>query len=73
MNSLGVDVMITIFLRFLTIAAKKMAFFFKTNVIIQILEKKIAVFWTKNPILGENIFKIITSAPDFSKPKYILT
>jgi hypothetical protein len=55
------------FLRFLTISAKKLAFFSKTNVLIKILHI-LALFWVKHAkffaeFFGENILKIITSVP----------
>jgi hypothetical protein len=55
------------FLRFLTIFGEKVAFFSKTNVMINILHK-LALFWVKNAnffaeFFGENILKIITSVP----------
>jgi hypothetical protein len=41
----GVDVMITIFCDFWQFSAKKLAFFSKTNVMIKIFAKKLAVVW----------------------------
>jgi hypothetical protein len=58
--------MITIFGDFRQFSAKKMEFFSKTNVMIKILHM-LALFWVKNAdFFGENIKKIITSAPDLS-------
>jgi hypothetical protein len=59
------------FLRFSTIFGKKLAFFSKTNVMIKILHD-LALFWVKNAniyakFFGENIFKIITSVPDWAR------
>jgi hypothetical protein len=64
----GVDVMITIFCDFRQFSVKKLAFFSKTNVMINFFQK-LALFRVKNAKLfvkffGENIFKIITSVPD---------
>jgi hypothetical protein len=55
----GVDVMITIFCDFWQFSENKMAFFWKTNVMIKFLHI-IALFWVKNAnffaeIFGENI------------------
>jgi hypothetical protein len=55
----GVDVMITIFGDFWQFSAKKLAFFSKTNVMINILHN-LALFWVKNAnffaeFFGENI------------------
>jgi hypothetical protein len=59
------------FLRFLTIFGEKLAFFLKTNVMIKI-SHILTLFWVKNAnffaeIFGENIFKIITTVPDWAK------
>jgi hypothetical protein len=48
------------FLRFLPIFGEKMAFFYKTNVMIIFFAKTISSLRKKN---GENILKIITSVP----------
>jgi hypothetical protein len=58
--------MITIFCDFRQFSMKKLAFFTKTNVMINL--KKLALFWVKNAnvfakFFGENILKIITSVP----------
>jgi choline-glycine betaine transporter len=60
--------MITIFCDFRQFSAKKLAFFSKTNVMIQFFAY-LALFCVKNAnffaeILGENILKIITSVPE---------
>jgi hypothetical protein len=65
--------MVTILCDFRQFLAKKLAFFSKTNVMIQILHNlalfqvKNANFFAKN--FGENILKIITSVP--GHPDYI--
>jgi hypothetical protein len=66
-NRPGADVMITIFCDFSQFSAKKLAFFTKTNVMINFFQN-LALFWDKNAIFfaeffGENIEKIITSVP----------
>jgi hypothetical protein len=66
---IGVDVMITIFCDLWQFSAKQLAFFSKTNVMIKFLQK-LAVVWAKianilAKFFGENIFKIITSVPDW--------
>jgi hypothetical protein len=48
------DVMIIIFCDFRKFSAKKLAFFFKTNVLIQILQK-LAVFRIKNANFCHNL------------------
>jgi hypothetical protein len=73
---LGVDVMITIFLRFSPIFCKKMAFFLKTNVMIHFLQNS-AEFFVKNANLftdffGENVKKVITLIPG-SRNRYSKT
>jgi hypothetical protein len=64
----GVDVMITNFCDFFQFSAKKFAFFFNTNVSIfqnlTLFQVKNANFFAK--FFGENIFKIITLAPDLT-------
>jgi hypothetical protein len=63
----GVDVMITNFCDFCLFSAKKLAFFSKTNVIIEILHN-LALFCVKTPIFAifsAKIFlKITTSVPE---------
>jgi hypothetical protein len=58
----GVDVMITIFCDFRQFSAKKLAFFSKTNVMIQFLHN-LALFWVKNA----NFFCWIFSSKIFLK------
>jgi hypothetical protein len=62
-----VDVMITIFCGFRQLSAKKLAFFSKTNVIINFFPNLSLFIESKRPFcrrfLGENIKKIITSVP----------
>jgi hypothetical protein len=62
--------MITIFCDFRQFSAKKLAFFSKTNVVINFLHYS-ALFLVKNAnvfanCFGENLFKIITSVPGHS-------
>jgi hypothetical protein len=67
--------MITIFCDFVNFW-QKMAFFSKTNIMIQFLHN-LALFGVKNAnffaiFFGENIFRIITSVPDQYKQTTIL-
>jgi hypothetical protein len=56
--------MITIFCDFSLFSAKKLAFFSKTNVMINFFQN-LALFGVKNAkFFGENILKIITSVPE---------
>jgi hypothetical protein len=73
LNISGVDVMITIFCDFCQFSAKKLSFFSKTNVVINILHN-LALFRVKNAnffaeFFGENILKIITSVPEVCRLK----
>jgi hypothetical protein len=51
----GVDVMITIFCDFRQFSAKKMAFFSKSSVMINVFQN-LAFFETKTPIFSLNFF-----------------
>jgi hypothetical protein len=69
----GVDDMITIFCDFRQFSAKKLAFFSKINVMIQILHN-LPLFWVKSAnffseLFGENILKILTSVPESESEK----
>jgi hypothetical protein len=56
------------FLRVSSIFGEKMAFFSKTNVMIKNYHN-LALFWVKNAkFFGENVSKIITSAPGGRDP-----
>jgi hypothetical protein len=56
-RQLGVDVMIIIFCDFWQFSAKKLAFFSKTNVMINFFHN-LALFWVKKPIFCRFFAKI---------------
>jgi hypothetical protein len=56
--------MITIFSSFGNFRRKKLAFFLKIDITIQILQKLVVDGTKGDKILGKNVFKIITFAPD---------
>jgi hypothetical protein len=64
-SSTRVDVLITIFCDFRQFSAKKLAFFSKTNVMIQILHNLAELFSEKN-------LKIITSVPGHTAQEQLI-
>jgi hypothetical protein len=66
---LGVNVTTAISCNFYKFSAKKVAFFLKTNVVIQNVCKNWQCFEQKRQFgrqfFGENIFIVVTSAPGF--------